>query len=237
MYHIYLKNTNISGPKEIFENSKHNFFSHTDCTLSPGERTPSSCPVKKDGTPDTRKSNKSPQAKIPSSGCVASPVKRDDKSDMSFSVNEQPSSLVASSQTSNPDKQSASPSSYCSYGVNSLSHLSSHSTPSGPVKKDGTPDMRYAVNRSAYLSSGAVGACYSYGPLKKDGTPDMRFAANRSAYLSRGAVGASFSCGPLKKDGTPDMRYAANRSGYGSSSRGPLKKDGTPDMRFKANWR
>ena len=55
----------------------------------------------------------------------------------------------------------------------------------GPLKADGTPDMRYSVNKAAYDGGGFSGsACYSVssnpnGPLKADGTPDMRFKANR----------------------------------------------------------
>ena len=228
---------------------------------SPRESTPYSCPVKKDGTPDMRfKVNKGPQAKVPSSGSVASPVKRDGTPDMRFSVNKQSSNnAVVSSQTKNPaprssytagpvkrdgtpdmryaiNKQSASPSPY-----SSLSQLSSYSSPSGPVKRDGTPDMRYAVNKS---SSGSLSSGYSSG----GSSYGSRSSSTRSVF-------GSGSSGPLKRDGTPDMRYAANRSsysssgasyssrssssglGYGSSSCGPLKSNGTPDMRFKANRR
>jgi hypothetical protein len=39
--------------------------------------------------------------------------------------------------------------------------------PAGPLKKDGTPDMRYKANKA------------KPGPLKKDGTPDMRYKANK----------------------------------------------------------
>ncbi len=46
----------------------------------------------------------------------------------------------------------------------------------GPLKKDGTPDMRFAANRGAAAQPARVSCA---GPLKKDGTPDMRFAANR----------------------------------------------------------
>ena len=59
----------------------------------------------------------------------------------------------------------------------------------GPLKADGTPDMRYSVNKNkaayAYDGGGFSGsACYSVssnptGPRKADGTPDMRFKANR----------------------------------------------------------
>lgn len=44
--------------------------------------------------------------------------------------------------------------------------------PAAPIKKDGTPDMRFKVNKEAAKPA---------GPLKKDGTPDMRFKANKPA--------------------------------------------------------
>ena len=89
------------------------------------------------------------------------------------------------------------------------------STPSGfvgPVKKDGTPDMRYNVNKQLYSACSAsrsIQKSSPCGPLKKNGTPDMRYAANKQAH-SRAPL-SSGTCGPLKKDGTPDMRFKANR--------------------------
>lgn len=38
------------------------------------------------------------------------------------------------------------------------------------LKKDGTPDMRYAENKAN-----------AAGPKKKDGTPDMRYSQNKNA--------------------------------------------------------
>ncbi len=46
-------------------------------------------------------------------------------------------------------------------------------TAPGPLKKDGTPDMRYKANKDA--------AAKPAGPLKKDGTADMRYKANKDA--------------------------------------------------------
>lgn len=37
-----------------------------------------------------------------------------------------------------------------------------------PLKKDGTPDKRYKVNKTDIK-----------GPVKKDGTPDMRYKSNK----------------------------------------------------------
>lgn len=42
------------------------------------------------------------------------------------------------------------------------------------MKKDGTPDMRYAENKKKKEEKPA-------GPTKKDGTPDMRYKANKEA--------------------------------------------------------
>jgi hypothetical protein len=41
-----------------------------------------------------------------------------------------------------------------------------------PMKKDGTPDMRYKANKEAKSET-------PKGPLKKDGTPDKRFKENK----------------------------------------------------------
>ncbi|CAH1272167.1 Hypp4781 [Branchiostoma lanceolatum] len=119
----------------------------------------------------------------------------------------------------------------------------------GPLKKDGTPDMRYKANK---IAAGLYG-------LKMDGTPDMRFKENKTTYGSSSyeyspgyssgyssgyspsyssgyssSYSPSYSAGPLKKDGTPDMRYKANKIACGMYG---YKKDGTPDRRFKANRR
>ena len=82
----------------------------------------------------------------------------------------------------------------------------------GPLKQDGTPDMRSKVNRNKYLPPGR----------NKDGTPDKRLNATRGHSLAGGA---------LKRDGTPDMRSKVHRNKYLPPGR---NKDGTPDMRLKA---
>jgi hypothetical protein len=99
-----------------------------------------------------------------------------------------------------------------------------------PLKKDGTPDMRFSVNKAAVARPSSA-----RGPVKKDGTPDMRFSSNKAA-----AARPSSAPGPLKKDGTPDMRFSSNKAATAaaarsSSARGPLKANGTPDMRFSVN--
>lgn len=113
----------------------------------------------------------------------------------------------------------------------------------GPLKKDGTPDMRYAANKQRCVTSLAETGPSSYRPLKKNGTPGMRYAVNKQRCVVSSAAADASSHGPLKKNGTSDMRYAVNRrqahcpSPPSSKTPGPLKKNGTPDMRFKANRR
>ncbi|KAL7412337.1 hypothetical protein BDY24DRAFT_103316 [Mrakia frigida] len=60
------------------------------------------------------------------------------------------------------------------------------------LKKDDTPDMRFAEN-----SKGRLG-------LKKDGTPDLRFKANIATYSPK-------KNGGLTKTGKPDMRCKENQ--------------------------
>ena len=80
----------------------------------------------------------------------------------------------------------------------------------GPLKLDGTPDMRYAENKAAYgsqmsrQSSGYSSVSSYYSSV---GHSISVWPSNQSFASSP----LSFSCGPLKKDGTPDMRFKANR--------------------------
>ncbi len=52
-------------------------------------------------------------------------------------------------------------------------------TAAAPVKKDGTPDMRFKANKEAAKATTPA------GPLKKDGTPDMRHKANKEAAAKK----------------------------------------------------
>ena len=79
-------------------------------------------------------------------------------------------------------------------------------SPAGPLKKDGTPDMRYKVNKDAADGGGSSGKA--------------RQASGAYAGSQYYAVSAN-PTGPLKKDGTPDMRYKANRASGGSSGSSP----------------
>ena len=212
-------------------------------------------PLKSDGTPDMRyaadrSSNASPYAyggstySSVSSSTDGTPV---GTPDIRYAANK-------------PYYDGLSSSGYWSGGSFYSTELLASLASPGPLKSDGTPDMRCAANRSSNASPYSYGgSTYSYGssscessfdgssscgPLKSDGTPDMRYAVNKALYGSSSLYGgSSYSSRPLKKDGTPDMRYAVNKASYGSSSSyggstcssRPLKKDGTPDMRYAVN--
>jgi hypothetical protein len=87
----------------------------------------------------------------------------------------------------------------------------STSSASGPLNKDGTPNMKYKVNWNTN-SQGQY--------INKNGDLKMSIGSNRAYAAQQSSYGGS-SCG---SDG-----------GSGSSASGPLKKDGTPDRRYKAN--
>ena len=175
-------------------------------------------PLKRDGTPDMRyAANKSPHASPMSSGYSSSgspsslsgsvsrpgsygPLKNDGTPDMRYSANKSANGSSSSSGSSN--YSSGSSSSRSSYSTSTYSSSSSSSgssyggsTSCGPVKRDGTPDMRYAANKSVY------GGPSSYG--------SSSYSARSSS--SGRSYGGSSSCGPLKSNGTPDMRFASNR--------------------------
>ena len=145
--------------------------------------------------------------------------------------------------------------------TNSLSDIPSDDVKDGPLptKKDGTPDMRFRVNKLAYphLRKDLKKERVEGKHLKKDGTPDLRFKENRPKKPVLLKKGETVEDIHLKKDGTPDRRYKenkkttqtvslANSSGsknigrttstpLKSATTGPLKKDGTPDMRYSVN--
>lgn len=62
----------------------------------------------------------------------------------------------------------------------------------GPLKNDGTPDMRYNENR-VNNPGGLTNTMF--------GDRDLRYSVNQQMPK-----------GPLKKDGTPDMRYSVNKN-------------------------
>ena len=118
--------------------------------------------------------------------------------------------------------------------------MNSSSCVGGRLKKDGTPDMRYAINKqytstspsSSYGGSSSQLSSHSSlsGPCKTDGTPDMRYAVNKAFSGSSPASSGYSSGGSIYSS-----RSSLSASGSGSSSRGPLKGDGTPDMRYAVN--
>ena len=163
----------------------------------------SSGPLKRDGTPDMRyavnkqytspshsSSYRGSSSQLSSYGSLSRPCKRDGTPDMRYAVNK---AFNGSSPASSG--YSSGGSIYSSRS--SLSGNGSGSSSRGPLKRDGTPDMRYAVNKSFYGSSQSVGS--SFGGSSYSSRPSSSGGASRSS-----------SCGPLKKDGTPDMRYKAN---------------------------
>ena len=108
----------------------------------------------------------------------------------------------------------------------------------GQLNKDGSPDMRFKVNRR-HLNQRNL-----------DGTPDRRHKGNKESNRSTQKDAYVTTEGPLTKTGKPDMRFKVNKEAYGQSSsqkstrtphgeskrKGvPLKKDGTPDMRYTVN--
>ena len=133
------------------------------------------------------------------------PLNKDGTPDMRCKVNR--AALTSSYRSSSPCGGIS--------GTPSVATSSSWETPfstvytSGPLKKNGTPDMRYTVNKQRYGDNSAATSA-SRGPLKKDGTPDMRYAANRR-QSHNSPTPPSQARGPLKKNGTPDMRFKANR--------------------------
>ena len=163
----------------------------------------SSGPLKRDGTPDMRyavnkqytspshsSSYRGSSSQLSSYSSLSRPCKRDGTPDMRYAVNK---AFNGSSPASSG--YSSGGSIYSSRS--SLSGNGSGSSSRGPLKRDGTPDMRYAVNKSFYGSSQSVGS--SFGGSSYSSRPSSSGGASRSS-----------SCGPLKKDGTPDMRYKAN---------------------------
>ena len=237
--------------------------------------TSSSCqgPLKKDGTPERRfasnKQSASSMSSLPSYSSASGPIKKDGTPDMrsaaSDSSHDDPSSsgywsggsfystgLLTSLASPSPLESDGTPDMGCA--ANRSSNVSPYSYggstySSGSSSIDGTPggtpDIRYAANKSYYddpSSSGywSGGSFYSTelmaslaspGPLESDGTPDMGCGANRSSNVSPYCYGGStYSSGSSSTDGTPggtpDIRYAANKSCYdGLSSSGYLSGD------------
>jgi len=96
-------------------------------------------------------------------------------------------------------------------------HYQVSSNPTGPTKKDGTPDMRYAANRAAASTSWSSAPSFS-----SFCSPSGSRGGSSPWFMGGGGGGSSYSgsacysvssnpTGPMKLDGTPDMRYSANR--------------------------
>ena len=151
---------------------------------------------------------------------TAPKLRKDGKPDMRYKENKAKAILYHAVIEKKSDARST---------ASNSSKVLSPSTPSksGPLKADGTPDMRYKANKAkvaavlekksdarstASVSSKVLSPSNpsKTGPLKADGTPDMRYKANYETPSSTTYTSPS-SSGPLKADGTPDMRYKANR--------------------------
>ena len=151
---------------------------------------------------DSRRTEASPSTNRPKK---VGPLNKDGTPDMRCKVNR--AAMTSSYRSSSPCGGDS--------GTPSVATSSSWETPfstvytSGPLKKSGTPEMRYTVNKQRHGDSPAATSA-SRGPLKKDGTPDMRYAANRRESHNP-PTPPSQARGPLKKNGTPDMRFNANR--------------------------
>ena len=89
-------------------------------------------------------------------------------------------------------------------GKKGSAHYQVSSTPAGPTKKDGTPDMRYKANRAPHRSR----------DMQPCPTSHVSSSGGGSAHYQV----SSHPTGPRKADGTPDMRYAANRAPCSTSS-------------------
>jgi len=96
-------------------------------------------------------------------------------------------------------------------------HYQVSSNPTGPTKKDGTPDMRYTANRAAASPSWSSAPSFS-----SFCSPSGSRGGSSPWFMGGGGGGSSYSgsacysvssnpTGPMKLDGTPDMRYSANR--------------------------
>ena len=92
-------------------------------------------------------------------------------------------------------------------------HYQVSSNPTGPTKKDGTPDMRYAANRETFLSPRASSCSPWYSGCGGGSSPWFSGGGGGGSSFSGSACYSVSSnpTGPMKMDGTPDMRYSANR--------------------------
>ena len=77
---------------------------------------------------------------------------------------------VAQAQTTTPAKTTKKP----PVAKTATTPAKTTTATAGPLKKNGTPDMRYKANKTAPV-----------GPTKKDGTPDMRYKANKTAAAAK----------------------------------------------------
>jgi GTP-binding protein EngB required for normal cell division len=99
----------------------------------------------------------------------------------------------------------------------------------GPLKQDGTPDMRFSSNRSASGTTVSNEKPSTQGPLKADGTPDMRYSANKQAPSSNSSTnsyGGTSSAYSYSTSGGYGGGYSSNSGGSAYSGGGSTSSGG-----------
>jgi hypothetical protein len=84
----------------------------------------------------------------------------------------------------------------------------------GPLKKDGTSDMRYKVNREAGLAPNTnVDGSRDKRKKEEDKSSYSGYSRDNSFVTCNQTISniSAISNGPCKKDGTLDMRYKVNK--------------------------
>ncbi|XP_070568036.1 uncharacterized protein [Ptychodera flava] len=181
--------------------------------------------LKKDGTPDMRFKENRRMYLAPGRNVDGSPDMRC-RMNKFASTSPSPSLWMSSTPTQTPPTRSTS--SYSSDITQKVNRelLPSYPVTGGPLKKDGTPDMRFKENRQAYLAPGR----------NVDGSLDTRLKVNRELLPSHPVTG-----GPTNIDGAPDMRFKQNEEAIRVShpkttpEYRPTQKPSSSDMRLKEN--
>jgi hypothetical protein len=127
------------------------------------------------------------------------PRKKDGSLDMRYSINKSivNGSLSSGQKQSNINSEIKSFSQIYDTSIDSIDSFDTIDIKyiKNPLKKDGTPDMRFSNNKKEYI--------YKEEALKFDSIINQ-MNKHKSLPINSSAV-------PLKKDGTPDMRFACNK--------------------------